>query len=301
MKISRLGLGTAEVGFAYGIGPRSLPSEEEAIDLLKKAVDLGITYFDTAYFYGLAEERIGKSGIAKNSNVVITTKCGQFLEKGEDPRGKELEQKLREQIEASLNNLRIESVPILMLHGGSEEQIKRGELVSLLHKFKKEGKAQFIGISTRGKEAPLAAIESGAFDVVQTAYSILDRRMDKNVLPLALEKNIGIVNRSVLLKGALSNLVSHLPSGLEVLKENSAKAKKVADELGCDLPTLAIRFTLSEPALSTVLIGTNKLENLKKSVLAVEEGPLPKDIANKLKKLAIDDPMQVDPSKWPLS
>src|SRR3989338_5072083 len=113
LKVSRLGLGTAEIGFAYGIGLRTLPSEDEAVKLLKKAVNLGINYFDTAYFYGLAEERIGKSGITKLPEVVIATKCGQFLEKGEDPRERELEQKLREQVETSLRNLKVDSVPIL--------------------------------------------------------------------------------------------------------------------------------------------------------------------------------------------
>lgn len=299
LKVSRLGLGTAEIGFAYGIGLRTLPSEDEAVKLLKKAVNLGINYFDTAYFYGLAEERIGKSGIAKKDGIVIATKCGQFLEKGEDPRGKELEKRLREQIEASLKNLKVDSVSVLMLHGGSEEQIKRGELVHILKKFQTEGKAGFLGISTRGEEAPLAAIESGVFDVVQTAYSILDQRMAKRVLFLALKKNIGIVNRSVLLKGSLTGLVSKLPKGLEMLQRNSGKAKKIAEELGCDLPELAIRFTLSEPSISTSLIGTNKIENLEKSCRAIEAGPLPEDVIKKLRKLAIDDPMQVDPSKWP--
>ena len=262
LKVSRLGLGTAEIGFAYGIGLRTLPEEKDAINLLKKAIDLGVSYFDTAYFYGLAEERIGKSGIAKYPNVVIATKCGQFLEKGEDPRGQELDKKLREQVETSLKNLGVDSVSILMLHGGSEEQIKRGELIDILKKLQKEGKARFLGISTRGEEAPLAAIESGAFDVVQTAYSILDQRMTNKVLPWALKENIGIADRSVLLKGSLTRLASKLPKGLELLRENSGKARKIAEELGCDLPELAIRFTLSEPSISTSLIGTNKIENL---------------------------------------
>src|SRR3989338_1871559 len=92
LRVSRIGLGTAELGFAYGLGNRILPSEDDAVKFLKTAVDLGVTYFDTAYFYGVAEKRIGKSGIVKDSNVVIATKCGHFLEAGEDPRGLELEQ-----------------------------------------------------------------------------------------------------------------------------------------------------------------------------------------------------------------
>ena len=300
LRVSRLGLGTAEIGFAYGIGSRTLPSEEDAIRLLRAAVDIGVTYFDTAYFYGLAEERIGKSGIAKLPEVIVATKCGQFLEKGEDPRGQELEQKLREQVETSLRNLKIDSVSILMLHGGSEEQIKRGELTELLKKFQREGKARFLGISTRGEEAPLAAIESGAFDVIQVAYSILDQRMSKNVLPTAFANNIGVVGRSVLLKGALAGLADSLPQGLDLLRKNSEAARILADnELNCDLPTLALRFVFSEPVLSAVLIGTNKIENLQRSASVAGRNPISADVIAILRTLAIDDPNQVDPAKWP--
>lgn len=299
LKVSRIGLGTAEIGFAYGIGPRTLPSEEEAISFLKAAVDLGVTYFDTAYFYGLAEERIGKSDILKNSNTIVATKCGQFLEAGEDPRGLELEQRLRDQVEVSLRKMRVDSVPILILHGGSKEQLKRGELIMILRKFKVEGKAKHIGISTRGEEASIAAIESDFFDVVQVAFSILDQRMTKKVLPLALEKNIGVICRSVLLKGALTELANNLPKSLAWLKINSFRAGIIAeDELDCDLPTLAIRFALSQPVLSTVLVGTNKIQNLQKAVSLVEKNHLPRDIISKLEKLAVDDLMQVDPFRW---
>ncbi len=300
LKVSRIGLGTAEIGFAYGVGPRILPPENEAVKLLKRAVSLGVNYFDTAYFYGLAEERIGKSGIAKKDGIVIATKCGQFLEKGEDPRGQELEQRLREQVEISLRNLKVDSVPILMLHGGSEEQIKRGELTELLKKFQREGKARFLGISTRGEEAPLAAIESDTFDVIQVAYSILDQRMSKKVLPMAFDNNIGAVGRSALLKGVLAGLADSLPQGLDLLRKNSEAARILADnELNCDLPTLALRFVFSEPVLSTVLVGTNKIENLQRSASVAGRSPIPADVTAVLRTLAIDDPMQVDPSKWP--
>ncbi|TSC74950.1 MAG: oxidoreductase, aryl-alcohol dehydrogenase-like [Parcubacteria group bacterium Gr01-1014_44] len=304
LKVSRVGLGTAEIGFAYGIGKRFLPSEEEAIRLLKMAVDLEITYFDTAYFYGLAEERIGKSGIMKSSDVVVATKCGKFLEEGEDPRGAELEKRLREHVEASLERLGVDCLPLLMLHGGSKEQLERGELVEIFKKFQREGKARFIGISTRGEENTLAAIQSGAFDVIQVAYSILDQRMAKHVLPLAMEKNIGVINRSVFLKGALTPLGEKLPDKLLPLKLHSKMADGVAQYLKVDLPALALRFSLSNEAISISLVGTNSWWNLSKSVMAVEagllsNGLLPNEIISELKELAIDDPSQVDPIRWP--
>ena len=299
LKISRIGLGTAEIGFAYGLGRPTLPSESEAITLLKKSVDLVITFFDTANYYGLAEERIGKSGILQNPEVVVETKCAQFLEKGEYFSSAELEKKIREQVESSLEKLKIDCLPILMLHGPSKEQIENGELIEIMAKLKKEGKFRFAGVSTRGEEPPLAVIASDFFDVIMVAYSILDQRMSEKVLPTAKKNNIGVVNRSVLLKGSLTPLREKLPAGLEPLKKAANEAEKIARELGMDLPTLAVRFTLSEPVIATTLIGTDKIEHLEGAAKAIEAGPLPMEILEKLRALAIDDPNQVDPAKWP--
>src|SRR3989344_5986387 len=114
LNVSRLGLGTAEIGFAYGIGPRTLPSEKEAVDFLKEAADLGITFFDTANYYGTAEERIGKSGILKNPDIIVETKCAKFLEDGSDYSAAEAERLIREQVETSLTLLKVDALPILM-------------------------------------------------------------------------------------------------------------------------------------------------------------------------------------------
>jgi aryl-alcohol dehydrogenase-like predicted oxidoreductase len=299
LHVSAIGLGTAELGFAYGLGPRTVPTDEEADSFLKRAVELGITYFDTAALYGIAEERIGKSGIARKEGVVIGTKCAQFLEKGRDMPRPELERSIRGEVEESLRKLQIDALPLLMLHGGSKELIDRGELIEIMEFLKEEGKVRFTGISTRGEDAPLAAIRSGFFDVIQTAYSILDQRMCKDVLPLARTSDIGIVNRSVLLKGALTSTADHLPESLAALKRGSKSAAEIAGRLGMNLPTLAVRFALSNAAISTVLIGTNREDHLLAAVEAAEAGPLEEGIVKELEALAIDDADQVDPARWP--
>lgn len=299
LTVSRLGFGTAEIGFRYGLGNRPVPSETEAISLLQKAVDLGIIFFDTAGGYGLAEERIGKSGILKNTDVIVETKCAQFLEKGEYPGPEELEKRIRTQVRESLTQLCLEALPLLVLHGPSAEEINKGELITILEKLKKEGLVRYIGVSTRGDEAPIAAIHSGAFDVIQVAYSLLDQRMSVDVFPLAAKKDIGIVNRSVLLKGALTPLREKLPAGLELLQSRANEALHIAQSLGTDLPSLAIRFAAWNPHIATALIGSNKITNLEKAIQALEQGDIPGDVRLALEKLAIADPKQVDPAKWP--
>lgn len=299
LAVSNIGLGTVEIGLPYGIDVKDLPSDHEAERILKSAVEMGITYIDTARGYGVAEERIGKSGIGNIPGVIIGTKCAQFLEKGEDPRGIELEKRIREEIETSLRQLKLDVLPLVQLHGGSAEQIKRGELIEIMQKLKDEGKVRHVGIATRGIEAPLAAITSGFFETIQTAYSILDQRMAARVLPEAREKNIGIINRSVLLKGALTAAAEKLPENLTPLKENSAAAAAIAKSMEIDLPTLAIRFAASNPAISTILLGTIKPHHLASAIAAVASGPLPPEILVNLHNLALEDPAQVDPAQWP--
>lgn len=299
LTVSSIGLGTVEIGLPYGIGVTSLPTDKEADRILKTAVDLGITYFDTAHGYGVAEERIGRSGIARLPQVVIGTKCAQFLEQGADLRGLELEQAIRSEVEESLRRLRTDSLQLLQLHGGSAEQLERGELIDILRRLMEEGKIQHVGIATRGEAAPLAAIKTGFFSTIQTAYSILDQRMAAQVFPAALASRVGIINRSVLLKGALTPSVWHLPPALDPLKENSAQAAAIAKKLSTDLPSLAIRFAASHPAVSTILIGTIEPRHLRSALSAIKSSPLPPEVIGQLSQLAISDPNLVDPAHWP--
>jgi aryl-alcohol dehydrogenase-like predicted oxidoreductase len=297
--VSPIGLGTVEIGLPYGIGTTTLPSDKEAERILKTALELGITYFDTARGYGVAEERLGKFGISKHGAVIVGTKCAQFLERGEDPRGPELEQRIRNDIEASLKNLRTDALQLVQLHGGSKEQIERGELIEIMQKLKEEGKVQNVGIATRGEEAPLAAIASGFFATIQTAYSILDQRIAKAVLSKAQENNIGIINRSVLLKGALTPAVWQLPPALDQLKENSAKAAATAENMHIDLATLAFRFVMSHEAITCALVGTTTPAHLRTALAAAQAGPLSEKTLAQLRALAINDPALIDPAQWP--
>ncbi len=299
LKVSEIGLGTTTIGYVYGIGPRDLPPEDEVITFLHEVVERGVTFIDTGSFYGLAEERIGKSGVAKMSGVIVSTKCGHVLDKGETISDEELAKIMKADVESSLKRLGLDHLELVQVHGGTAERIKDGSIIRAMQRLKDAGLVRFVGISTRGEEAPLAAIESGFFDVLQLAHSILDQRMARRVFTEAKKHNIGIINRSALLKGALTPAAEHLSPVLAPLKKNSDMAKKIAERLGTDLPTLSLRFALSNDAISTVLVGTNKLKYIMSALCAASDGPLPEDVLSELRSLAIDDALQVDPKNWP--
>jgi len=301
LKVSEIGLGTTVIGYVYGIGPRDLPPEDEVLQFLHEVVERGVTFIDTGSFYGVAEERIGKSGVAKMPGVIVSTKCGHVLDKGEDISDEALAKVMREDVESSLRKLGLDHLELVQVHGGTAERIKDGSIIQAVQKLKDAGLVRFAGISTRGEEAPLAAIESGFFDVLQLAHSILDQRMEDRVIAEAAKHNIGIINRSALLKGALTPAAEYLSPVLAPLKKNSDAAKRIAENLGIDLPTLALRFALSSPEVGSVLVGTNKISHLQSALDASGQGPLTQDVLDELHTLAVDDPMQVDPKNWPSS
>lgn len=299
MKLSRIGLGTVEIGIPYGIGTATLPSDQEAESILKSAVEMGVTYIDTARGYGVAEERIGNSGIGKIAGVIIGTKCGQFLKQEPDLNGQELEKRIRKDIDTSRRNLQRESLQLVQLHNEREDYTDFSEIIEILEKLKDEQKVQHVGVSTRGEKAALAAIDTGFFETIQLAYSILDQRMAAHVLPRAQEKGIAVLNRSVLLKGVLTPGRVRLPDELVSLKEAADAAQEIAASLEMSLPELAIRFAASNPAISTILIGTIKPQHLESATKAAELEPLPQEVIAQCEQLGLTDPLQVDPANWP--
>lgn len=298
MNFSRIGLGTVELGLPYGIGKTKLPSDQEADRILKSAVAMGITYIDTARAYGVAEERIGKSGIRNAPGVIIGTKFGQFLKREPHLRGEELEQRIREDIDTSRKNLQQESLQLIQFHNELEEYTDFSEIIEIMQKLQDEQKIQHVGIAIRGEAAALAAIQTGFFETIQLAYSILDQRMASSVLPKAKEKNIAVINRSVLLKGALTNSRINLPLELSLLKANADAAQHIADSIDISLPELAIRFASANNAISTTLIGTVNSHHLEDAIAAIQKEPLSEEIIAQCEHLGLTDPIQVDPAKW---
>lgn len=299
LKVSKIGLGTVEIGLPYGIGVKDLPTDKEAETILKSAIEMGITYIDTARGYGVAEERIGKSGIGKVPGIVIGTKCGQFLKNEPDLHGAELDKRIREDIDMSRQMLQQDQLQLVQFHNELSAYTDYQEIMEILKKIKDQGKVLHFGIASRGEAATLAAYNTDLFETSQLAYNIIDQRMATKVIPTAQAKNIGIINRSVLLKGALTPKANKLPDELKPLRENSVKAALIAEELDISLADLAIRFVASNPAISTILIGTIKPHHLETALQATNQEPLPEEVLEQLYTLAIDDPDQVDPGRWP--
>jgi len=298
-KVSRIGLGTVQLGLPYDIGLPPPPAAAECIRLLRAAHDAGITYFDTAAVYGRSEELVGKAfaGVAKKP--VLATKVGlRGGPEGTPLAGAALRRHLEESVTNSLRLLAVERLDLLQIHSVVDDVLPE-ELPQAMADLQGGGLVRHWGASTYGEAGSLAVLaHAGLFRTLQVAYNLLDRRMGKQVLPRCRELGVGRILRSVFLKGVLSNRARQLPKHLAALQAAALKAEAVASDMGISLPELAFRFAVFSRHADVTLFGTASQEELEGNLKAVAAGPLPPDATAALDRLQVRDPELLNPSAW---
>jgi 1-deoxyxylulose-5-phosphate synthase len=300
LTVSEVSLGTVELGMDYGIsvnGDQRRPTVEEAANLLHRALDLGINLLDTARAYGDSEEIIGRAVAGRRNDFVLVTKVQTF--RNLDLSASERRPRMEASIEQSLANLRTETVDLLLLHTSGPGDIYWSQYSEVLADAKRRGAARFIGASVYGNEAALSAIPHGAFDCLQIAWSAMDRRAEDQVLSEATASQVGLMVRSVLMRGALSHRWRSLPEALDPVRAGAAKLEALAGQAGITLPELAYRYVLSSEGPLTALVGTSRISELEATIAYAEAGPLSSDLLEAIRAVDIEDPSFLDLSRWP--
>ena len=306
LEVSEISLGTVEIGLDYGLpkpGRERRPDEAEAARLLHRALDLGINYIDTARAYGDSEAIIGRTLGSRRGEFVLASKVP--LHERETLPGAELQEYCRRSVAASLQALRTDVIDVMMLHSGSPAILEREEVFNALEELRQAGSIRYIGASVYGMESASKAIESGRCDCIQLAYSLLDRRPEQRVLRQASEVDVGIVARSVLLKGALTYRYRDLPDELAPLRSAIEGLKNSID---CDdeaLPELAYRWALNvspnQLLIHTALVGASSVSEVEAAVRFAESGPLPGEVISAIEQVAIEDENILNPGTWPIA
>lgn len=296
---SEIALGTAELGLDYGIpahGQHFRPVEGDAIRLLHEALDLGINFVDTARVYGNSEAIIGKGLIHRRADYILATKLVPLA--ACDLGNPILGSRIRQSIETSLRTLKTDYIDLLLVHSASLEVIRRSsELLEALRKMQRKGYVRYVGASVY-EEAGGEALERGGFDCLQIAYSALDRAAEETILPSAQKKGIGIVARSVLLKGALTSRRGDLPEELSELKAAADSLEQLATAAGMLLPEMAFRYILSSDVIA--LCGTAHSKELHSAVEAANHGPLDPSLMEEIRKINVSDRRLLNPGNWPI-
>ncbi len=301
LKVAVLGFGCGAVG---GLMVRGTPQDQARA--VARAVELGINYFDTAASYGNgeSERNLGRVLAALKPNVLVGTKVG-VPATGRDRIGAAITASL----EASLRRLGRDSVDLFQLHnqitGAGQNaaftpRMVLDEAMPALQKLRREGKARFIGITAIGDaEALRAVVGAGVIDTMQMPYNLLNPSAGskipagypahdfKELMLHGREAGVGMIGIRVLAAGALSGEPTRHPiaapnvepiasgSSYTTDLQRSRMLRPLVDEGHAgSLVEASIRFAISHPAMSTVLIGIATTEEFEFAASAAAKGPL---------------------------
>ena len=295
--LGRTGLEVSELSLGGLFVASFATAQEEANAAVKRALELGVNYIDTAPSYGNSEESFGIALEGLDFDYYIATKLG-----GKPiPFNAQDKKALMFSFEESLRLLKKDRVDLLLIHEPdrpgqndwwSDKEKFYGPVSDLLAELKDKGLIKYIGLGgTTAYQMP-RIMETGIYDVVLTAfqYSLLWREAAIDVLPTAKKHNMGVIIGSPLQQGALARKWPEVETGawwLSSVRQKQFKALySLADDLNMDLPELGLRFVLSNPDVSTTLMGARSVAEVESNVAAAEKGPLPKDVLDRLDAIA---------------
>src|SRR4051812_20422414 len=204
MQITPVGVGTAPIGsgrdWPVWWGPQD---ETESIRAIHAALDLGVNWVDTAPFYGWgrAEEIVGRA-LHGRDDVLVFTKCGTFPDEQHGSRMDLRPQAIRADVEASLRRLQRDRVDLLQLHDVDRATVIEDSWAEL-QRLVDEGKVRHGGISNHPVGDVERALDVGPVGALQYQYSLLHREPERVILPLAVERRIGLLAWSPLASGFL--------------------------------------------------------------------------------------------------
>jgi len=290
MEVSVLGLGTAEIGFEE--------VAESTLDaIFGAAFDMGINVIDTAAMYGDSERKIGRALRGRRSQCFLCTKCGRYAPGRRSILGfyerarwqaQRLMRSVDEQesldwrprilewnIDQSLRRLGVDCIDVILLHSCSEEILRRGVVIEVLHRARQAGKVRYFGYSGDGRAA-LYAIHCRQFDVLETSINIADQEALDLTMPLAIQHGMGVIAKRPIANGVWKSSQRPEFDGNHAYWDRLRELEYdfLQDERAIET---ALRFTLSVSGVHTAIVGTANPAHLRQDAESTAAGMLAKD------------------------
>ncbi|GHO44867.1 aldo/keto reductase [Ktedonospora formicarum] len=290
MEITPIGLGAWAIGggnWAFGWGPQD---DQESIDTIHRAIDLGINWIDTAAVYGLghAEEVVGKALKGRSEKPYIFTKCERTWNEKREIISNLKADSIRREVEDSLRRLDVDVIDLYQIHWPQpDEDVEEGW--STLVKLKEEGKVKHIGVSNFNVEQMERCKKYTPVETLQGPYSLIKRGVEAEILPYCERENIGVIAYSPMRSGLLSGLmtrdrIANMPNDDwrkndadfqdPLLERNLALAKMLDEEIGyphnLSAGVVAIAWVLSNPAISGAIVGARRPSQIEALLPAAE-------------------------------
>jgi aryl-alcohol dehydrogenase-like predicted oxidoreductase len=314
----RTGWQVGEIGYGmWGMAGWSGSDDEESLRALQLAVDLGCTFFDTAWGYGegRSEQLLGQLVRANPDRTLYTaTKVPPKNWLWPSRRGSRLDdvfpaEHIREYAERSLANLGLPRVDLLQFHVWEDDWADDDRWQRAVDDLRREGLVRAIGISINRWEPwnALRTLRTGLIDAVQVIYNIFDQAPEDELFPLCRELDIGVIARVPFDEGSLTGTLtadSRWPDGdwrnSYFVPENLIPSVERADALkplvpaGMTMPEMALRFILANPDVHVTIPGMRKPHHVRANIATSDAGPLPADPLARLRAHRWDR----EPTDW---
>jgi aryl-alcohol dehydrogenase-like predicted oxidoreductase len=290
----------------WGMGGWTGSDDEESLQSLQKAVELGCNFFDTAWIYGNghSEKLLGDLIKANpDKKLYLATKVPPKTLHYPARPNDELNESyppeyVEEYIHKSLENLGTETIDLIQIHTWDDKWLQDESLFKKLDELRSQKLISGIGISLNRWEPwnGVKTVRSGLIDSVQVVYNIFDQNPEDELFPACEEMNVAVIARVPFDEGSLTGTLTKdttfaegdwrntyfKPENLLPTIERVEKLKQLVPE-GMTLAGLALRFILSDSRVSTAIPGMRKLRNVQANIAASDKGALSTELMNELR------------------
>jgi aryl-alcohol dehydrogenase-like predicted oxidoreductase len=290
----------SEIGFgAWGIGGNQWlgGKDDESLRALKRSFELGVNFVDTALAYGEghSEKLVGQAVRNGFRQVYIATKIPPknriWPAAASTPISEVFPYEyILESTDQSLRHLGVEQIYLQQLHVWNDAWVDTDEWKRAIEKLRTSGKVRYVGVSVseHDPDSALKVVDTGLIDAVQVIYNIFDQTPERNLFPLCVKKRVGVLARVPLDEGGLTGTITEdtkfepgeFREGYfrgdrkrQVVEHVDALKRDLAGVSGT-LPEIALRFCLSNKAVSTVIPGMRRVATVESSCRAAAAGPL---------------------------